>query len=44
MGPDEIDIEKIIKNKIVVIGNKDNKDDNVSMGDAHNISSIEKRE
>jgi hypothetical protein len=41
---DDLDIEKIIKNKIVVIDMKDTKDEKMSIGDANNISSIERRE
>ena len=41
---EEFDIEKIIRDKIVVIERKDTKDEKMSMGDANNISSIEKRE
>ena len=41
---EDFDIEKIIKDKIVVIERKDTKDEKMSMGEANNISSIEKRE
>jgi hypothetical protein len=43
-GVEDFDIEKIIKDKIVVIERKDTKDEKMSMGEANNISSIEKRE
>lgn len=40
---DELDIERIIKEKIVVMERKETKDEKISM-EANNISSIEKRE
>ncbi len=42
-GMEELDIEKIIKEKIVVMERKDTKDEKMSI-EANNISSIEKRE
>jgi hypothetical protein len=48
VGIDEVDIESIIKNKIVVIEHKDNGEENkfgnTTLGDPNNISSISKKD